>query len=340
MIRRLIQLFVLVGMAAACVAQSKAPAKSPTGWRTYRSPDYGFTIEYPSGGFTPGYRLDPQRSMIPVCEATSLACFEYKGDAFKATVIESLGVSVNVLRDSKTKADCDYIDNQPVKTIVIHGVPFRFVEAGGAALGQSEGGKVYHAFHQNVCFEITVGSAQWDVGAVEYKELGIHRVNQRALRTVSGEMDRMLHSFVFSGPVRDGPAWNTYVSTNCAAWYEVPSDTEIEEVLPYSPGPPSSESVNCTQSFNEGDRLYVISEKTNFADDSAIDDWLAMSAYPGLAHARKAADRTLEYMGSDLAYRVIRGELILFAVSNANGASQPAQSDRTFAHLVESFRCP
>jgi hypothetical protein len=329
---------VVAGMiAGGCMETAGRAQTAPADWKIYRSPDYGFTIEYPSDGvFTPGYRIDPQRSMIPVCDETSVACFEYNGDAFKGTVIESLGVSVNVL------AECNDIDTEhrSTTTVMIHGTRFQYTEFGDAATGHSEEVHDYRTFHQHACFEVALVTAQSDIGPEQYEEAGIHPIDENALRTVQEDMSRMLQSFVFSGPVGGGAAWISYENRDCAARYEVPAGARIEEVLPYSPGSLSSASANCTQSFAVGDHLYIISEKWDFANNATINDWLAMSAYPGLAHARKTPDGTLEYIDSHLAYRMIRGKLILFAFSDASSTTQRARRNRVFTHLVKSFRCP
>jgi len=78
----------------------------PSDWQTYRSPDYGFSIEYPVNmTFYPG-RPDyvaTQLSYIPICDYTTVACFEYNGREYEGTNFEAAGLSVNVLRDMKTE---------------------------------------------------------------------------------------------------------------------------------------------------------------------------------------------------------------------------------------------
>jgi hypothetical protein len=206
--RTLLGIVFIASLIATGDAQSTRHAAAvQSGWRTYRSPGYGFTIDYPGdGSFTSGHRIEPQRSMIPVCDTTSVACFEYNGHAFDDTTLASLGVSVNILPDGKTKEDCYATGGDPVRKIVIHGTRFHVGETGGAATGSSEGGPVYLVFHRRACYEIALGTAHTDVAPEEYEEYGLHPLNQcelRALCSAQDEMNRMLHSFRFTGRVRN-----------------------------------------------------------------------------------------------------------------------------------------
>jgi len=325
-----------------CQSTSRSTAP-PADWKTYHSPEYGFTIEYPSDmTFSSGRPVAArQRSMIPVCADTAVACFEYNGHAFDRTVIESLGLSINILRDERTEADCADMDDieHPSKSVVIHGTRFHFAETGSAATGHSEGGPVYHAFHQHVCFEIALGTARTDIGPVQYEEAGIHPIDEKAMRMEQGEMNRMLQSFTFVGRVRDGGAWNRYDNPDCGGSFEYPSDTEIEQVTPYTPQP-RVYSPACSVSFVERGRVYTIAEKENLRNQGEINDWLSTSAFPDLAHAKKIGNKVLEYRSSDLAYFVVNGKLFLFAVSNAAPQSPRVRGDAVFAHLLKTFRWP
>jgi hypothetical protein len=316
---------------------------APVGWQTYRSSEYGFAIDYPAdGSFTSGYRAEPQRSMIPICDRTSIACFEYTGHAFDHTVIQSLGVSVNVFRDSRT--ECNEIDSRPVSTIVIHGTQFQFAKTGSAAAGSSEGGTVYRAFHQHVCFEISLVTAQSDVGPEQYEEMGIHAVDENAQRAVEDEMKRMLQSFVFTGRVRDRAAWNLYHDSRCGGLFEVPAGADVQEQAPVMPpaslnATPTS-LTTCEYSFTDHGRAYAITEKIDFHNQEQIDEWLSVSAFPPLAQAKKAGNGVLNYRSSDLAYLVIRGRLAAFSVSAIAPQPPPVRRDPVFTHLVASFRWP
>jgi hypothetical protein len=345
MIRRLSQFFFFVGLCAACSAQTQSTAHAQAAWRTYRNADYGFTIDYPADmSFNSGHPLPPrQRSMIPVCDDTTVACFEYNGHAFDGTPVESLAVSINILRDETIEANCDDMDDvkHASKAAVIHGTLFHVAQTGGAAAGSFEGGTIYHVFHQHVCFEIALNEALDDIGAPQYKEAGLHAVNQSAHRAIQNQMQQMLESFAFVGPVRDGPAWRIYPDSEstCDGRFEVPIGAAVEEVNPSSSDGVYSSGVTCAVTFTDLGRLYLIAEAGDVHNSCDVDNWLAMSAFPGIAHARLLADGVREYKSFDRAYFWIRGELIVFAVSNPAGGSPP-QRDRVFDHLVGSFRMP
>lgn len=153
--------WMLVGTELCVTAGASAESKS-TKWQTYRSPDYGFTIEYPqSMTMYPDRPVKaPERSMFPVCEWT-LACFQYNGDAFHNTNVQSMGVSVNVLREMKTEGECNQIDTgtRAVKIMTINGILFHYGDTDEAGLGSGRSVTQYRAFHQNVCFEVALVTA-------------------------------------------------------------------------------------------------------------------------------------------------------------------------------------
>lgn len=318
---------------------------APAGWKTYHSTVYGFSIGYPGdGSFTPGNRIQPQRSMVPVCDDTSVACFEYSGRAFDHTVIESLGVSVNILRGVTSQADCNQIDQKPASSVIINGTRFVFEETGSAAAGNSAGGPVYRAFHQNVCFEITLFTAQSDLPPAQYQESGIEPLNEDALRKAHDVMNRMLHSFVFAGRVLEQSPWSVYRDSKCGSEFEVPAGSEVQQQPPFTP-PASIDTrptlaPTCGQWFTSRGHVYAISEKVDFSSRKQIDEWLSLSAFPPLAKAARIGNGNLEYKGSDRAYLVIRGQLFLFSVSGVAAQSRPVHEDPVFTHLVASFRWP
>jgi hypothetical protein len=190
-----------------------------------------------------------------------------------------------------------------------------------------------------VCFEIALNKAFSDVGPEQYKEEGIHAVDQRAFRAVQTEMRQMLESFKFVGPVRDGADWRIYPDSEstCDGSFEIPIDAAVEEVNPASQDGVYSSGVTCALTFTERGRLYLIAENVDLGEPRQIDDWLARSAYPSLGHAHRLPNGTLVYKNSNLAYFVIRHELIVFAVSNAEAGAPPIEHDPVFDHLVNSF---
>jgi len=338
------QIVFIASLMATGVAQpARQAATGNSGWRTYYSSDYGFTINYPAdGSFTPGYPVMPARAMIPICgEKISIACFEYDGHAFDNTPIQSLGVSINILREETTEADCADMDDigHTAQTIVIRGTIFHFAKTGGAAAGSSESGLIYHAFRQHVCFEIALGTSRTDIGAMQYEEAAIHHSIEKTLRTLQDDMDQMLHSFTFMGRVRDAGAWNRYDEPECGGSFEYPADADIEQmILPARE--PRLFSPSCAVSFVERDRVYTIAEKANLHNQDEINEWLSTSAFPDLSHARRIGNGVLEFRSSDLAYFVVNGQLFLFAVSNPAPRSPPVRGDPVFAHLLRTFRWP
>src|SRR3954453_14746094 len=94
------------------------------GWKTYRSPDYGFKIEYPESMlFYPGH---PDHD----CAITTVACFHYDAhgdEETKGTNFTGASLSVNLLREKRTEQDCNKIEDstQTPKTETINSTTFR-----------------------------------------------------------------------------------------------------------------------------------------------------------------------------------------------------------------------
>lgn len=217
-------LAVILIVAGAAPSNSSAAA-TPAGWHTYRNRDYGFTINYPGdGSFTHGYQIAPLRPRFSVCDATSATCFQYNGHTFEGTIIDSLKISVNILRDRRTEAECSDINQQPFTTVVIHRTHFHFAQTLRRAGDTSAIIDVYRTFHRHVCFEIALVTSRLDHGAEEYEEYGLHPLNECALRAVRGEMDRMLRSFRFTNRHSGDAASTPYHRSGCVDQFEVPAD--------------------------------------------------------------------------------------------------------------------
>ena len=83
-----------------------AIAQAPTGWSSFRSPDYGFTIAYaPTMKLYDHPRGEDPGGYAAICQAT-VACFGYPGDEFKGTTFDGAGIAINILRDAKTEQQC------------------------------------------------------------------------------------------------------------------------------------------------------------------------------------------------------------------------------------------
>jgi hypothetical protein len=170
----------------------------PLGWQTYRSPDYGFSLSYPSDfkvyAGTPSYE-EAQHSMIPICERETVACFEYSGGAYKGTRLQAAGVAVNVLRAARTEQQCAAIDtgSYPVRKTRIGGLRFYFGETGGAAGGTAIGGPVYRTFHEGTCFEL---AALFVTDNTEHEPGEVRKLDAVKLEK---QLDRIVHTIRFSG---------------------------------------------------------------------------------------------------------------------------------------------
>ncbi len=337
---RAIVTMALAGVTAA--AQTRVAPGSPAGWKTYRSAEYGFSIDFPPDMTFYANRpvLAPQLSMIPICDETTVACFEYNGDAFKHTVIAALGVAVNVLRDNTTNAQCDNIYSLRMKTSVIHGMRFHYADVGSAAAGSSAGGPDYRAFYRHVCFEIALTTAQSDIGAVQYAEYGIEPVDKNALKKVQDEMHAMMESFALIGAVEDGSEWNVYHDSGCGGSFEYPAWTTVQEVVPFTLHGYESRGVTCEQTFQSEGRTYTVAAKANLRDSEAANQWLVSSGMPGLDRVNVIGngERFTEYSDGTYTYLYVDSEMFVFTVSRNGGKPMRVGRDKVFAHLLRSFR--
>jgi hypothetical protein len=337
---RFIMAVTLLSLAGVgCVS---AAAKTPAGWRTYHSPDYGFTIAYPpSMTFYPGRPVKPpERSMFPVC-AYSVACFEYTGDAFEGTDMQSVGVSVYVLRGVESEADCDKIDrvSGPTGTVKIHGTAFHYGDTDEVGLGSSIGVTSYRAFHQHVCFEVAIGIAGTDIGREDVEDGDYKLVDKRAMRQIFSDMDRMLHSFSFSGPVNDGPDWQAYHDDGCGQAFEYPAGAPIQKVVEFSSAAYNSHNIACEQAFAYHRRTYTIAVVVNLRNPDALDQWLSSSGYPTLAQLRVIAknDRYSEYTDEIHTFLFSQASVFILSVSDENHKAISPQGDKVLAHFLRSL---
>lgn len=333
---RQILLFVLSSAAVSAWA-------APEAWPTFRSPDFGFTIQYPDDlPFAPGWPLPPpQHSMLPICDPrTTVACFQYNGDAFDHTVIQALGVSINVLRDRKTENDCNEIYSRPTQTTMIHGTRFHYARVASAAAGSSASATYYRALYQGVCFEITLGTARSDIDAAQYEESGIQPLDKDELRRVHGEMERMLHTFAFAGPIQDGAAWNVYHDEGCGATFEYPEGAVVKIVIPYTPAGAASNGISCEQSFTHAGRTYTVAAKVNLNEAGGLNQWLLSNRFPGVDDVRMVlpGDGFGVYRDPLYACFFARDEAFVFTVSDATRTLQFGPRDAVFEHLLQSFR--
>jgi hypothetical protein len=342
---RRIAMQAIMTIALSCgavAAQPVSAADNHRGWQTYRSAAYGFTIDFPSSmTFYPGQPvLTPQHSMIPICDDTTVACFEYNGDAFNHTSIQALGVAIDVLRDRKTRAACDDIEGWPMSSIEIHRRKFHYSQTGNAAAGSSENVDDYRTFYRRVCFEIDLATAQSDIGSAQYEEYGMLPIDRNALFRVQGEMHRMLQSLNFAGKVQDGWRWSVYHDSGCGGSFEYPSHASVREVVPFTVDGYESHGVTCEQAFDHDGRTYTVAVKTNLRDSEAANRWLVSSGMPGLDRVTviRSGDRFTEYSNGTYTYLFVDSELFIFTVSQNGDKTIPSGHDKVLAHLLASFR--
>ncbi len=315
------------------------PLHRRAGWRTYSSPDYGFTIDYPSKVTSSGSRPDGvemKGSYIPICDQTTVACFEYNGNEYEGTIMEAAGLSVNVLRDLRTEQDCNHIDthSSPIKTEIINGINFHYGDTGSAGLGHGEGGPSYRVFYQNVCFEIAVGIA---VTTARAGEPGIKKFDQRKLDKVLNEM---VHTIRFIGDVVDGPAWKVYSDGGCGGSFEYPDGHTVARTIEYSQAGFYSNDLTCSQYFSSDGRDYTVAVKVEIKDMDQLNTWLKSSGLPDLSKAQvlsKSMSRT-EYHAEPYYYVFGQNRVFILSVSDSEHHAITPNGDRVFSHLVRSFR--
>lgn len=172
------------------------------------------------------------------------------------------------------------------------------------------------------------------------KDLGWKDVNPRAMRKIEGDMERMLSSLVFIGQVEDGADWNVYSDWGCGGTFEYPSEAHVEKVVEYPVRAQQSETVTCKQAFMYKDCEYTVAAKTDLPSENALDEWLSASGYPGLEQAKtvsRGGGFTL-YSDGTCSCLYAHGMIFIFSVTDDKHRPLRSAGDRTFAHLVESFR--
>jgi hypothetical protein len=340
-------------MAAAGFLVAMTPAwgqpATQTGqmnWKTYRSPDYGFTIDYPGTmTFYPGGpQRPPEKSMFPICDDDTVACFEYNGHDFDRTQIQAMGVSVNVLREDRTVPECDRIetDSGPILTKKINGVSFRYAEAGDGGLGSFRNVLAYRTFHQHVCFEVALVTAQSNLTAQDMKDAGLTPANPRTLKRLDTVMNEMMESFAFAGPVKDGARWSLFEDRGCGAEFGYPAGMTVSNSTFPANFPSDSQGISCEQRFLFRGREYIVAAKTNLQDGVALDAWLQSAGFPGLKQMKLTVrgQAFTEYRNAEYTYIYRPDNLYILSVTDEKLSPLPSRGDAVFAHLLKSFRTP
>jgi hypothetical protein len=317
------------------------PERQRVGWRTYRSPEYGFTMDYPTNISFYGSHPDPAEmkgSYIPICDQTTVACFEYNGDEYAGTIMEAAGLSVNVLRDLRTEQDCNDIEAHsiPTKTEIINGINFHYGIIGSAGLGHGEGGPSYRAFYQNVCFETALGIATTNALGDEPR---MKRFDDKKLNKILNEM---VHTIRFIGDVADGPAWKVYSDWGCGGSFEYPDGDTVVRTIEYSQAGYYSNDITCSQYFSNDGRDYTVAAKVQINDVSKLNTWLKSSGLPDLSTAQVVSKSTswTEYQVEPYVYVFGQNTVFILSVSDSEHRAVTPNRDRVFSHLMKSFRMP
>jgi hypothetical protein len=350
-VRRL-AIFLVSGITA-CLLAARAtgqgePASSAAthsagthaGWQIYRNLDYGFSIEYPEDVTVfaghPDY-TGMQTSYHPICFETTVACIEYTGSDYKGTNLEAAGIAIDILRDKRTREECDKIDESRAANVrKINGLEFHYGLTGTAGMNQSEGGPSYRHIYQGVCFEIAVGIATFNTGAVgdpgDVKELTSAELEQR--------LDSIVGTFRFIGPVKDGARWMTYYDDGCGGHFEYPDGDSVLQTIPFFNQRFNSDQITCSEYFSDHGLDYTIATEVGMDNPKRFEEWLNSSVYAKLDKARVvwATPYFTEYQAGPYYYLLGQEKAVIFSVSDSNGKEITVGADRVFDHLLASFK--
>jgi hypothetical protein len=184
-------------------------AQRPAGWHTYRNSDYGFTIAYPrsftlthasSGKADEGKDTNDDLDHPGYgCQSTSLACFQYSLPTYNRAGIFEIGVTVNVLHENSTEAECYQIDEgnhlaNMTQTVRINGIVFHSGDASDGWTGHSVDMSKYRVFRRNLCFEIELHQGMYDLAP---EEDDYEAESPRALRRIRRGQESIVHTFAF-----------------------------------------------------------------------------------------------------------------------------------------------
>ena len=332
--------YVKVLACFAALATLCYAGDAPQGWQDYRSLDYGFSISYPASmTFYPAHPdlVETGLSYIPICDYTTVACFEYNGKKYEGTNFQAAGLSINVLRDAQTEQDCAAMDTgrYPIKTQIINGTKFRYGLTGEAGMSQSKGGTTYRAFHDSVCFEISAATAQTSLGAFDPGAVKAFDGGK-----LKGILDQMVHSFKFEGAVKDGAGWDVYYDGMCGGIYEYPRGERIQTTIEYSQTGYDSNEIACSRHFTHHGFDYTVAVKVNLRDKSQLETWLKSSTYPDLSKSEVIASSTYctEYKAGPYYYIYGQAALNILSVSDGKHGVVTAFDDPVFRHLFNSFK--
>jgi len=317
-------------------APSSTALDDEKNWHSYTNSDYGFSLKYPDNLTLFSTGLDAQNdhsSYIPICTHATRVCLLYNGKEYEGTNFEAAALTVNVRREARTKSACDQLDagSDPVKKTVINGTSFTYSQQGGAALSNDISSNAYRTFRHGVCFEVALSITSADIGA--YDAGAIRGFNPAKL---DRELDRVLHTFRFVGPVADGPAWRPYRNEMVGGSFEYPDGASVQKTIEYPGDWP--DGITDEVRFSYQGLTYSVAAKADLRDKGEASAWLKSNGFPDLGSAQlvEHAEYNSEYKAGD--YYYIYGESILYilSVSNDKGIIPPANAP-LFRHFLTSF---
>jgi hypothetical protein len=328
-------------LIAPTICQGAAPSDAHVGWHTYRSKDFGFTIQYPNDfEYWPGRfanREDSARFYLSICSFTTIACFVYSGEGYKGTNFSGAAISVNVLRDRRTEKSCAAIDTGqfPIKTRKNNGILFHYGETGEGAMSHYVGGPTYRTLFQGVCFGLVANVAGVSMGVFDPGT-----VRQFNSTRLDAELGAIVNTFRFVGPVVDGPAWQVYHNPFVGGSFEYPDRDSVVVSIQYSDERSHSNELTDSRYFVDHGLRYIISAKGNLRDKNALQAWLQSSSYPDLTKASEVTrwKRFSEYRAGDYYYIFSPITLYILSVTDQEGRVLPPDNDKVFRHLLNSFK--
>ncbi|HEX6495593.1 MAG TPA: hypothetical protein VF018_08930 [Acidobacteriaceae bacterium] len=316
-----------------------AAAQQPSGWQTYSNPDYGFIISYPPDiKLYNNSRGERPSGFLPICSALTVACLGYTGTDYRGTNLEGAGVAINVLRDAKTEQDCDTLESPlPSKITIIHGVPFHTALISDAGLSHNTSGPAYRAFYQNVCFEVASLIASSSFAAFETGSLKEFHPDR-----LSRLLDQVVHTFRFTGPVKDGADWKVSRDSGCGGIFEYPASDTIRVLAEYTNGAENSERITCSRAFTHKGRNYTLAAKIMSSEEYLLDRWLKASDYPTLDNAKvvSRSHSSTDYIAPPYYYVHAQTMVFIFSVSGPDGHPIPPGEDPIYRHWLASFKVP
>ena len=129
------------------------------------------------------------------------------------------------------------------------------------------------------------------------------------------QLDRILHTFRFVGPVVDGPGWRVHAGDGCDGTFEYPETDVVVTAIESTNERLNSNDITCEEYFSDRGLNYTVAEKVNLKDRNEFERWLKSFGYPDLSGARVEA--TSEYLTKYKAgsYYYIYGEGTAFILS-------------------------